>query len=677
MTKKAIAVDDNMSFESCCDDRPVYVTRVILGASNERERPMVIKSAMTKSHLIVDYKAASNRSGTTRNFSKSRYQITSNYEQKSAIARTIASIAIPGDISPIRSPIRSAISRTLTPGKPGLSGGVPTKPNRGHRCPEGYQYGGRFTDSRLSTCGMKLFDIPSPLGAALSALKRSFRSPKLEGVTSGVLQGAEPPNDPVIRRDPNVQIPKVSAFNRAAFLEQIEAMIKGLGSTSSPTSRMVRRDGFVLEPVVPARVLRSVPDNRDMEGAAYLSSVIGPDGFGKEEVGLLSNTGVNSVFFVLPEGSTISISKTRELTVGERRKLGKTIRAAESMATSNNPTGNMKYIAEEMGDGIAYSESFVKVKNPNEIVDGKPKWLTSAFPKPNLAKKPKTAKEESTNTSSEGKKITSLDAAIEHILNGGKLSDISSETLAKVLAKKETVQTQKINNKQSVVVINGQQYVLYSPTSSYAHLSEKFSSDVQRHLMLNSMDVFMVGGPSDKRKYLVQGVESAVEGSVFNPNANLSDFKPEDVAKMMISDFLVDQRERNLTSIYALTTSDGEVPVLGQNSASGLTDLSKVEITKRMKMSISDFYSSDNQIDYSKYYLSLKVEQQLAYRRMLEQLITRAKDFKVVELKKQLKTNGLSDGELAHLEIIEKIYSSRMKILSSSKKMLINYLKGI
>jgi hypothetical protein len=667
-----------MNNESCCDDRQTHVTRVILGASVERSRPMVVKSAIAKTGLIVDYKAAANRSGTTRNFSKSKSDATSGYREKSAVLSTLTSLAIPGDISPIRSPIRSAVYRTITPGKPGFGGSVPTKPNRGYRCPEGYQYGGRFTDSRLSTCGMKLFDIPSPLGMALAAIRRSVRRPKLDGITSGVLGGIAPPGDPTVRRDPNVQIPKVSSFNKAAFLAQIKEMINGLSSTSSPAARMVRRDGFVLQPVVPARVLRSIPDNRDMEGAAYLTSVLNPRGFGKDEVGLLSNTGVNSVTFVLPGGSTISLSKARDLTVGERRKLGKTIRTAESMATPKDPTGNMKYIADQMGDGIAYSESFVNIKNPNEIVNGKPKWITSVFSEANRPKKPEEfSARETVSSSAIGKKINSLDAAVEHILGGGSLSQISPDVLAKILASKELVKLQKINSRQSMVVINGQQYILYSPKSDYAHLAERFASDVQQYLSLESPDVLLVGKPSDKRKYLVQGVESAVQGAVFNPNAKMSDFKPEDVAKMMVSDFLTDQRVRDLSSVHALTTADGEIPMFAQNPTSGLTELSKIEITKRMKMSIAEFYNSGTQIDYSEYYQALKIEQQLAYRRMIEQLITRAKNFKVADIRRRLKTDGLSAGELAHLEIIEKIYTARMNVLSSSKKMLTNYLKGM
>jgi hypothetical protein len=348
------------------------------------------------------------------------------------------------------------------------------------------------------------------------------------------------------------------------------------------------------------------------------------------------------------------------------------------MATPKDPTGNMKYIADQMGDGIAYSESFVNVKNPNEIVNGKPKWITSVFSEANRPKKPEEfSARETVSSSAIGKKINSLDAAVEHILGGGSLSQISPDILAKILASKELVKLQKINSRQSMVVINGQQYILYSPKSDYAHLAERFASDVQQYLRLESPDVLLVGKPSDKRKYLVQGVESAVQGAVFNPNAKMSDFKPEDVAKMMVSDFLTDQRVRDLSSVHALTTADGEIPMFAQNPTSGLTELSKIEITKRMKMSIAEFYNSGTQIDYSEYYQALKIEQQLAYRRMIEQLITRAKNFKVADIRRRLKTDGLSAGELAHLEIIEKIYTARMNVLSSSKKMLTNYLKGM
>ena len=51
--------------------------------------------------------------------------------------------------------------------------------------------------------------------------------------------------------------------------------------------RMVRRDGFILEPVVSPKVLITIPDNRDMEGAAYILNANDVSTLGGEELGLL------------------------------------------------------------------------------------------------------------------------------------------------------------------------------------------------------------------------------------------------------------------------------------------------------------------------------------------------------------------------------------------------------
>jgi len=142
----------------------------------------------------------------------------------------------------------------------------------------------------------------------------------MPGVAGEIVGGAPPPGNIIISRNPNVVIPKVSAYNKNAALARIKEMVDGLSNHRSRAARMVRRDGFVLEPVVPARVLRSIPDNRDMEGATYLLSAFSAKDFGNDEVGLLSNTGVSSVIYVMPGGSTISLSKARELNCGRKKK---------------------------------------------------------------------------------------------------------------------------------------------------------------------------------------------------------------------------------------------------------------------------------------------------------------------------------------------------------------------
>jgi hypothetical protein len=121
---------------------------------------------------------------------------------------------IPGDTAPLRSPARSGISRALTPG--GVGGANPFaygKPNRGYRCPEGYQYGGRFTDSRFSTCGKQLFDIPGTIGAALgTAIRRTANAIASSASTSNRVGALSVSGEIIQSRAP--QIPKVSSLNK-------------------------------------------------------------------------------------------------------------------------------------------------------------------------------------------------------------------------------------------------------------------------------------------------------------------------------------------------------------------------------------------------------------------------------------------------------------------------------
>ena len=163
-----------LSKDGCCPesgvDSKISVTRFILTDLSSLEKLNLFKLKRKLNSQLIEYKSLAQRNGSQRSKKnkKSDFQLL----ETKKLGRAALSLAIPGDSDPIRSPIRSAIYRTLTPGKPSFSGSIPTKPSRGYRCPEGYQYGGRFTDSRLSTCGAKLFDIPSPLGLALMALRR-------------------------------------------------------------------------------------------------------------------------------------------------------------------------------------------------------------------------------------------------------------------------------------------------------------------------------------------------------------------------------------------------------------------------------------------------------------------------------------------------------------------------
>jgi hypothetical protein len=86
---------------------------------------------------------------------------------------------------------------------------------------------------------------------------------------------------------------------------------------------LVRRDGSLLDSVVDIDTLSNSRTSRDMQGAALARGLGSLKDFGRKEIPLLLNTGINAVGFSLPGGDSITVSKTRDLTLAEKRRLGR------------------------------------------------------------------------------------------------------------------------------------------------------------------------------------------------------------------------------------------------------------------------------------------------------------------------------------------------------------------
>ena len=666
-------------------DDVTYVVRVVLSDLDARDTTDYIRGARASSNEVVSYKALSRLNGNTRKKSSlSKYgEIKFKANALRQIGSSILSTAVPGDLSPLRSPVRSTVYRTLTPGfGGGRRGGSRPGENRAHRCPEGYQYGGRFTDNRFSTCGAKLFAIPSILGAAISEIRRAISGPQ-PGQATGRLVTGEPVDSSLIQsREP--QIPRVGNENRPVAQAREKTVKQEIGkflsSNSDPVRRMVRRDGFVLEPVVPNNVLRAIPDNRDMEGATFIMGTLDTNMLGSEELGLLSNTGIQNLSYVFPGGSTVSIQKARKLTVGERRKLGRVVNASMEMDNSKNALARLENVANELPGAIVINENFIGINDPKELLpSGKQRWVAQLL-SGKKGKKPARIDEGSSQEIGEAvsrrRKIANIDVAIEHVQNGGSLSDIDPSIIGELVTKTQAVKRQKINNDISMVEDGSGKYVMYENPAGFQHLGEMYASAIHSHLGLPSTSIIPVGEPGEKRQYLRQDVESVLPDAKFDPTKNLNDLSPEDVARIMVSDFLSDQRLRLPTSIYPITSGGETRPVLAQNITSGLTDLSKIQITARMKQRLRDFYDAELSPAYSDYYQQLKSEQRIIFIRFINQLIQRARSFSPRKTFKNTDGYGISEGERIHINILTKLFESRLEVLSSQKNDLRSILGG-
>jgi hypothetical protein len=424
-----------------------------------------------------------------------------------------------------------------------------------------------------------------------------------------------------------------------------------MGKPNIDATRMVRQDGFALEPVVSAAVLRTIPDNRDMEGATYLMSLKSTADLGGEELGLLSNTGVRNVTYVMSDGSTLSVEKVRNLTVGERRKLGRTVNAAIKTNNSKDPAARLKFLSEETGDGISYTENLVtKGQSISAILKAGRKPGA-----PELAPAP-------------GKKIGNVDDAVTHINQGRPLSGIKPSIL------QEALKRANVFKRQSGGILEtsgGGEHVLQSASSDFEHINLSVGSEIQKHLGMSASNVAFVGKGGKRRRYIADTPGGAVRGATVNRNRVFADHSPTDVARMLMADLITGTDDR--PSSGATSVGDTLVPSL---IPSGLINLDEIKITARAKERVAAMGPVAPAGIYSAYYRELREDQRRMFQRQILQLVERARKFNFTQYRDRLyRDSELSDGEKGHLNIVQRIVESRIKRLVGSRELITGLLE--
>ena len=644
---------------SCCpgEDVTITVKRVITADLSQPRPSGFICGYRADAESVVNYKALSKRNGNTRQYNVKRVGLVGARSRLGQSVQAVGSMITPGNLSRVRSPVRSRLYSALTPGIGSMPGRGIRGRERSYRCPEGYQYGGRFTDSQLSTCGQQLFDFPSILGETIAAIRRGTpRAVGAQATKPTELGRGRDIQSQRSTRDPNQTIPRVGPANRQLQRQKVQQLIPTMGKPDIQAHRMIRRDGFDLEPVVTPAVLRTIPDNRDMEGATYMMT-IGAEGIGGEELGLLSNTGVTNLTYIRDDGTSVSIAKMRELTVGERRKLGRTVNAAMKRDAGDDELSRLQYVSEETGDGIQVIEGGAP-KKPRPTTAG----VTERAPKT-----PETPETEAP----ESDKITSIDAALAHISQGGNLSDIAPSILEEVLKEKNALEV----TKKLVTTPQKRQYAIRNSKHNFEHLHAAFASEVQHHLGLNAPDVAFVG-KGDKRRYLLQDAASTLDGGAVDRRKTVNNASPREMTAMLIADVVTGINKRLPTSLSTVSSED-KTRLVAANSPSDLVPLDKLEIRKAAQQRIEEMRSLQPEGIYGKYFASLQAEQQKLIKQQLTKLIQRAETFDTSMFRQSLTRNGeLTPAEKAHLAIIETIFDTRLGILRTSLKRIASMVGG-
>lgn len=289
------------------------------------------------------------------------------------------SIILPGDISDFRSPIRSQIYETLTPGGGGgrrrpsarrLIRGTGRQARNKFRCPPGYQKGGTFTNSQFSTCGAQILGIPgkgvgSPSSGAQRALAALARDASLVREI-GDLRSNRNPYD-IIRA---AQIPVAPKKGSPTLRQTSINNVLSRSDEADFSIRAVRRDGVILEPVVSLQALGKLDEFDDLADGTLVDTYKNGQ-IGKDLVPAFS-TGLRDVYVSIPEAGAVKISRVGgELSPTEvdslRRTFPTSIRRAANLP---DPSAAIRDYADR-SDG-RFTVEFGELKNNRfEIANSK------------------------------------------------------------------------------------------------------------------------------------------------------------------------------------------------------------------------------------------------------------------------------------------------------------------
>jgi transcriptional regulator with XRE-family HTH domain len=335
---------------------------------------------------VIDYKASmfmdrlEDISERKEEIQLKRVGIVGSSSASGQALQAVGSILLPGDISAFRSPVRSQIYETLTPGGGrGVGRGlrrVVRGAGRGarnkFRCPPGFQKGGTFTNKFYSTCGAQILGIPSFGPGAFSAgieraLARLARDASLVRSIGDLKNNSNP--YAVIRA---AQIPfapkKTNPTRRQTSVDLILARIAN-GETV-PT-RFVRRDGVILEPLVSFEDLGKLDEFDDMVDGSLITLYEDNNGFlGAGSLGTFG-TGLRDNYINIEDEGIVKVSRVGgELDQGVRDRTNRVFNASIAKAQkSRNPDRTaplMDFI--EASDG-KFSVEFGEIKNNKFVAD--------------------------------------------------------------------------------------------------------------------------------------------------------------------------------------------------------------------------------------------------------------------------------------------------------------------
>lgn len=661
-----------------------------------RSKSTILRSSQPLSDRnVINYKAAmfarstKARIGSTIPVVDVKVGVIGSQGRIGQTLQGVASVAIPGDMSEIRSPIRSRIYSALTPGG-GSNRRIPGRNERGYRCPAGFQFGGRFTDRNYSTCGRQLFEIATnAIGRSIGSSpgKRPAITPASAESLSEVIEGQGDARQRAIQIMRMAQVPRSGAENPKVRSAALSKVITGLIGTPSGESRLIRKDGVVLRPVVPSSVLRNFGGNPDMENGVFVRSIDKPSDIVGDDLALLSGPAIMNVSYVAPNGSVLSIERQRPLTVGERRKFGRQLNRVAGTSDQYDVGNNIREFANNSGGAFKYSEKFPNVEKPLDLIEveddkGKKiqvrRWVYETFMKDGSRSggKVKPAREKETLREDGAKASETVDNiadAVKMLDDGGDPLDLSPQLIADALRRSDKYKARKLGT--GVIEYSddsGKTFYQVPETRKNGAIAERFYTDVAAQLGIPAPGARLVGKDGSRETILADASNNSVRT---DSDLSLDKVNPKELMKVFMSDFLTDARDRSPATLRPVRTSSGTTVIPSSNELSALAGLDAAEIKKRFDLDLPEYLEGRNSMIYRNSFGRMSAKERTEAVSVYDTLIERAKKFNWEDYKTRFSADGeLSLAEQKHLDILRKLYENRLNKLVSKKKETIRLL---
>jgi hypothetical protein len=331
-------------------------------------------SPVTSTLTEVDFKALAYMTASGTNI-RVKSGVVHGRDPVLRTIESLASYAIPGDMSRIRKPIRSTLYRAATPsgGRSRIGG------ESRFRCPPGFANGGKFTDRRFTTCGPRLFEQS---GAGEAAARRAGGAAAIAEIAEAVgfdpnAIGAKKPKGgrEVTPGDYGLS---AEAVREASVSTIDKANPKKVGESilvNSPLAydergnpgKLVRRDGSVLDLSAPISRIADVKDSDDMKDGYLISRVGDPTKMGDAEISTLT-TNLRGFVLALPGGNHVKVSKTDRATPAAMKG---TIRRFNALKDNEDPfefASALTKTVDESKGALSMDFHMPDIKNPRQVI---------------------------------------------------------------------------------------------------------------------------------------------------------------------------------------------------------------------------------------------------------------------------------------------------------------------